>query len=236
MYNVSFSNFDLLASWFWKQSLKQINKTIEEGHIKDYNERSGATLVIGCPLPQEIQQRILAIQSEFDQLLSTEKNPIRVNWRDDLSSLHITVYGLVKPENYETGKSWPLQQNIEERLIDAVSNVLNFDLILQGIGVLLGGTIGIRISNNETLHQIREQISQITGVSEYARDRGESVNKIIIGRFLPQFSESNVQTVREFVTDLKGFYIGKINVTHFKLIHYKHEFLDQLYEQHHFPQ
>lgn len=230
---MDFSEFDKLAHWFWKKPITQINEGIEDGYIKDSIGSSGITLVIGCPLPKEIQRKILKIRSKFDKLLK-EETTLQVKWRDDLSSLHITVYGLVKPEDYKRGESWPLKENVLKAIKDVVSNTLDFNLVLQGVGILGIGAVGIRISNSDTLSQIRKGISKIQGMSEYGEKRGEGVNKIMIGRFLTSFSESSMQIVKRIVDDLRDFPIGEMKVNNFELVHYKHEFLDRLYEQNSF--
>lgn len=142
---------------------------------------------------------------------------------------------MVKPENYQRGKFWTLAKRIMNKIGEILSGVHNIELCLQGMGILGGGALAIWTSDNDVLTYIREEFekefAKIEGLSKLKRSGGEGVNKAVIGRFLPELSQDSFGKISKILKELKDFEIGKLNVTHFELVHYKHEFLDRVYEQ-----
>jgi len=235
MSEYSFIEFDELAQWFWKKTIDQANERIRIGQIKDAIGRPGITLVIGCPLPTKIQENIFHLQNEFDALLDKYKVQNKVKWRQDFSALHITVYGLIKPEKYEKGKFWPLQQDLYNYMMETVNRAKSFQLCQRGIGILGGGAIGIRTPSHQFLDHIREKFDKNESFSRLKREGGEKVNKTIIGRFLSDFDQDDLSKLKRITDSLLNFEIGEIKVSHFELIHYKHEFLDRVFHQESVP-
>ena len=228
---VDFSEFDrqVKRNRFWTDPINDVNKKIGGAQDEDAVGRSGVSLVIGCPLPSEIQKKILEVQRKFDQTLSDQKLSARVKWREDLTALHITVYGLVKPDDYTRGLSWPISDNIMEQLQGILSQRLPFKLVLQGLGILGRGAVAVRISTSSQLSQIRDAIEDIREVSK--RGFGERLNQMIIGRFLPSLTDKDRSAVKDSLEELKDFVIGEMNIVSLELVHYKHEFLNRLYNQ-----
>lgn len=227
----SFKEFDNLAHWFWTFPIEKRNKKILEGQSKDKENRPGVTLVAGTPLPNNIQKGIYKIQKAFDEYLNSGQLDNEVIWREDFDALHLTVYGLIKPEDYKRDVSWPLDESTLIKLRNILSVCDKITLNLKGVGILGGGAIAIRISDNKTLSNTRECIEKIDGISEYRRRAGESVNKIVIGRFKREFQERQFFKLCKIVNQLKKYQVGFLHVEHYRVIHYKHEFLDKINSQ-----
>lgn len=228
---IDFSEFDqqVKQNRFWTEPIEDVNRKIKEAQDEDAVGRSGVSLIIGCPLPPEIQRKILEVQRKFDQTLSDNQVSASVKWREDLTALHITVYGLVKPDDYRRGMSWSVPDHIMDKVRAIVSKHLPFKLVLQGLGILGRGAVAVRISNSRELNQIREVIEGIQGVSK--RGFGERLNQMIIGRFLPPLTDNDRSAIKRSLDDLINFSISELNVVSLELVHYKHEFLNQLYGQ-----
>jgi len=217
---------------FWTEPIEKVNEEIREKQKNDRIARSGVTLVVGCPLPPEIQEKILAVQTTFDRILVDYRIPACVKWREVLFALHMTVYGLSKPDDYKRGKSWQGAAEILGQVDMPLP--LDFHLSLQGLGILGAGAIAVRISDSKELNLIRDRIEKVPSVSK--RAYGEKLNQIIIGRFLPDLKGIDRNIIKKCVLgDLRDFLFGEITVNSFELVHYKHEFLNQVYCQKVFP-
>jgi len=131
-----FSNFDDKASssFFWSISIQEVNQQINRAHIEDSLIRRGVSLVIGCPLPKAILQKITQIQNEFQSILNLSSPDIKINYRINLDALHLTVYGLVKFKDYLEGRSWPISDEIITELKRIFYEFPNLSLTLQGLG------------------------------------------------------------------------------------------------------
>ncbi len=234
---MTFSNFDTISKTglFWTDSIQDVNYNINVKQDMDLVGKSGITLVIGCPLPPKIQENILRLRRTFDQILINNQVSAQVKWRKDLTSLHITVYGLIKPKDYERDVTWPISSNILQQIRNIVSTEFPFNLILQGLGILGSGAVAVRISDSNELDTIRNAIANMEGVSDRNRSEKTGLNQMIVGRFLPELTDNDRRLVKQAKDDLESFLVGEITVTSLELIHYKHEFLNRWYNQESFP-
>lgn len=224
---------------FWAAALPDMPGQIQSGHLEDQLARCGVSLVIGCPMREDIQRRIIEIRDAFENALNTCGVPrnIHVKWRDDLSGLHITVYGLVKPDFYDRF-SWPIESQALATLANSASCHLDFDLALEGLGILGRGAIAVRVSDSNVLAHLRDCIEKQPWVSP--RGFGERLNQMVIGRldcdahgWTP--TATDMDNIEKALLSVRGFAIGTIRVRSFELVHYKHEFLNRVYEQIIFP-
>jgi len=222
--HTTFAEFDeRLAPYFLQKagrSLEKANADIAAGHIKDSRGREGVTLVTDWPLPADLQSGIRRLAARFEEQLFGHA---RVQWRTDLSALHLTVFGVVKPADYRPG-IWPLDPTTLAELRAAIPPTRGFSVLLRGVGVMLGGGIAVRMSDSPELADLRARIQAVRGVS--AGVAGETANKIVIGRLLPPLTLRGLSAVREAVERSLEFDAGELTITQFILVHYRHEFLD----------
>lgn len=231
----SFAMFDDVGAqnMLWTDDLSNLNQRLAEAHDEDAIARPGVTLVVGCPLPEDIQRKILAMQREFNEALVRHHASTCVKWRSDLAALHMTVYGLVKPPDYHRRHSWPLSQHMLNALRHLILPHLGVRLTLQGLGLLGRGSVAVRIADCNAINTIRSGIEEVHGIS--GRSRGEGFNQMVLGRLLPSLIETDRHAVRAALHDVRDFFLGEVQVDGLELVHYKHEFLTHIYEQHMFP-
>ena len=225
----SFRKFDALAqNDFWTESVDAINRGLEKNILKDTKQLSGISLVIGCPLSISIQSNIAKLESTFDKSLNEQGSNAKVLWRNDLSALHITVYGLILPKDYNDD-SWQL---INDKIDDLKSILLKhkgFELHLAGLGILGRGAISLRISDSPQLESFRDDVSKIEGISSL--NFGGRTTKVVIGRVLPTITESDRKGLWSICNNLRDFEVGSITIDELTLVHYEHTFLDSCKEK-----
>ena len=216
-----FKKFDKLANNdFWAEPIDVINRGLEKNMKKDEKEQSGVSLVIGCPLPDDIQQAVMDLKDAV---------PTNVKWRDDLSALHITVYGLIMPNDYQGESSWKLVQQKQHELQEIFNKYKGFQLDLQGIGILGRGAVSIRISDSKELENMRSDIASVSGFSK--KSFGSNTTKIVIGRMLPDITDDDRMQLKETCKHLQDHAIGTLTVDQLTLVHYKHTFLDTYFDK-----
>ncbi len=214
---------------FWTNPIEDVNYGIATKHDLDAVGQPGVTLVIGCPLPAYVQQKVIRVQRLFTSLLAASGSSATVKWRDDLTALHVTIYGIAKPKDYSPTGSWPLPDGILDPVRTIVSSKKPFDISLQGLGILSNGAIAVGVSDSPEIDSIRDDIAKIAGVSP--RSFGEEVNQMIIGRLLPDLTDRDRRLIKQALDDVEQFMLGTLIVNHIDLLHYRHEFLDRLFDR-----
>ncbi|MGB2986430.1 MAG: hypothetical protein WBE26_11155 [Phycisphaerae bacterium] len=214
---------------FWNNPIENINYGIATKHDLDAIGQPGVTLVIGCPLPSYVQHKVIRVQRLFTSLLAASGSSATVKWRDDLTALHVTIYGITKPKDYSPTGSWPLPAGILNPVQTTVSSNVPFDISLQGLGILGNGAIAVCVSDSPEIDRIRDDIEKIAGVS--SRSFGEKANQIIIGRLLPDLTDRDRRLIKQALDDVEQFMLGTLTVNYIDLLHYKHEFLNRLFDR-----
>ncbi len=220
------------AASFWKKNIAELNSAISKKRDDDAIGRSGITIVIGCPLPYEIQQGALDIRRKFTKALAAFGCSTAVQWRENLSALHITVFGVTKPADY-IRQSWPLPNSLLDQLRYILSANLNFNITWKGLGVLGSGAVSARLSDCPEIEKIRREIMRIQAPHLSGASRGEkdNLNQIILGRFKPTLTFNERKAIEASLKKVRDIEVGALTVASFEMIHYKHEFLNHIYDQ-----
>ena len=222
----TFRTFDALArNDFWTAPVDDIWRGLEKNMHKDQKMQSGVSLVIGCPLPENIQSAIAKLAEEFESILRTKESDATVRWREDFSALHITVYGLVLPKDYHAESSWQLMREQKDTLRHIVAGHDIFPITLQGIGVLGRGALSVRVSDSPEIERLRDAIAHVPGVSPLSF--GGRTTKIVIGRIAPGMTEQDRTIINDACAELQDFEIGTIDTAPLTMVHYAHTFLDR---------
>lgn len=248
MKKYTFINTDLAVEhslWYGTNDLSKIQKNISYKHQRDKIACPGITLTVGMPLAKEIQKLVLHYQNLFQEVLietglSDHLKPV---FREDLSALHCTIYGLVKPDDYKNNKNaWSnlCSGPVQEKLEDIIQRYLPIELGISGWGIMGSGAIVLRLSDSDSLGQIRRDISEsIAGVSAKNYTEKNNLNQIGIGRIMPitVFTETVKSGLEKIVTqgkmmnDIIEFQIGGEQLeNNIWLVHYMHEWLTKTYD------
>lgn len=154
-----------------------------------------------------------------------------MNWRQHVDALHVTLFGLVKPDDYHSSQ-WPLNRN---RLADVREIVSQHDpvrLEFQGFGMLLWGVVAVRCSDCDNWVQIRDKCEDLTWTSKMKP--GEHCPKIVLGRLEPaEYSSDKLKALQEAINQTRELeaFSGEIQPENLELIHYKDDFLDDVYHR-----
>jgi hypothetical protein len=233
--SMSFHHFDSLtgSNEFWTLPIDRINQNLERNHRKDSLQRPGISAIIGCPLPQDVRERIAVLQHAFDRTLLATGSKARVEWRKSSEALHFSVYGLTTPDDYRPGESWPLSEEQLRKIKDALRSYGGFSMQLRGIGILGMGAVSVRVSDSPGLERLRDAIASIQGMS---RERfGSRTKKIVIGRLLPVLNDQDRSVIRDTCKKCEAISVGDIKADALEIIHYKNTFLDAEFERIHIP-
>lgn len=224
---MSFRHFDTLveANEFWTMPIERINQNLERNHKKDTLQRAGISAVVGCPFPQKIQEKILSLEQVFMRTLAANGSKARVEWRKNDDALHFSVYGLVLPDDYQPGDSWPLRDDQMKKIREALHSFGNAELQLQGIGILGMGAVSVRVSDAPELEQLRDAIGKIGGIS--GERFGSRTKKIVIGRISPPLTAQDREWILSACEVLKDYTIGTLRIDSLEIVHYKNTFLEQ---------
>lgn len=230
---MTFRHFDALSqsNEFWTMPIDRLNQSLEKNQMKDVLQKPGISLVYGCPLSQEILDSIETLKQECGRMITSNQSDLRIAWREHLQALHFSVYGLVMPDDYQVGQSWPLTDQQISSITDAFHAFKGMKLTLQGIGILGMGAISIRVSDSSQLEKLRDSIGAIAGLS---RERfGSRTKKIVIGRIAPSMTTQSRECMRALCDSLRDMEIGTLSIDSLEIIHYKNTLLDAEYDRVH---
>lgn len=245
---MSFRNFDVtqqpdspLCNDFWTLPIDKVNVKIEYGHQKDEESNPGVTLVVGCPLPQSVQDWVQRLREDIDNDLRL-RGIGRPFWRENLFALHVTVYGLVKPgQDYDHFMqrgyhcSPAVLQDMAHSLERVCGNLRRqafpFRLVFQGFGILGGGGIAVRVSDSEQITLLRSRIAESKGqcFSTAGYVEKHNLNQMIVGRLRPGLEDEDRQQLHALATEYQDRQSVEFEVESLRWVHYQHEFLEQLF-------
>lgn len=203
---------------FWAFPIEKLNENLEKNHKKDLQESSGVSLVIGCPFPASVLEKVNELKEKIG-------SSIPIKWREDASAFHVTVYGLVIPSEYQGEESWHAMEEKVPELIEIFNEFKGFELEARGISILGMGAVALKISDSPELQNLRGKISQLPDVSPL-KFGGKTI-KCIIGR-VSKIDEEGRTNLKQVCEELKGFDVGTLKVDSLKMVHYKHRFLDKV--------
>lgn len=208
---LSFSQFDHVdqSDVFFLRGLDEIIGKIVSGTHQDLESSNTKGITIVVPVSAEILDKITSLMQRIDGRINGHQH-LTIHWRrrDEIASksLHITVYGIVKPNIYNPDLSWDWIKAIQAELQHLVTQTfLNFKsnpevLRIEGLGIVGRGAINLRVSDNAFLDALRNKFKDRMGFS--GQGRGDKFNKIVIGRIGPVI-ESN-SSVSDACDSLQG--------------------------------
>jgi mannose-6-phosphate isomerase-like protein (cupin superfamily) len=176
---------------FWRRGVEELNERIRAAHDKDLCPRKGVTLVVGHPLPEEVFSKIREARELFAEMVSSSAS---VKWRDNLDALHITVYGVIKPDDYAS--MWPLAPETHDRVVEVIRRYLPLTFRIEGLGVLGDGAVALRVTSNASLELMRAALEEFAPAVS-GRAWAEHFSYAIIGRLAPGLTEEDRQRVRD---------------------------------------
>ena len=219
---------------FWASpDLLGLNRRIRGAHEEDLIGRPGVTLVIGCPTTGTVQRSVLEVQRELANCLVELGLRDVIEWRKRLDALHITTYGIVKPDDYDRRASWEKSGCAVQALSSQIADHLGFRLKLQGLAVLGRGALAIRVSDSNELSGIRALLAakQQPGISAPSTGEAKNVNQMIVGRVRPVVDARCRDALSSCLLQLLERHVDDFEVNALELVHYRHEFLDSVFEQ-----
>lgn len=209
---------------FWTAPVDAINSGLTKNQKKDDRAESGVSLVIGCPLPANIQENIVRLKSGFEEGIASHGSNVMVKWREDQDAFHITVRGIVIPSDYRGEESWNRAKELIPEITEICSSFRDFKLQLKGVEVLGRGALSVRVSDSDELQKLRGHLDKLPGVSSIRF--GGRTNKIVLGRIQPGITEDDRQAIQSSCESLRDYDVGVVIVEQLNLVHYKHTFLD----------
>ena len=199
---------------FFQHSLTEIIGQIVSGTKQDLENSNTEGITIVIPVSAKILDEITFLMDEIDHGINGHQH-LTIRWRrregkGASESLHITVYGIVKPNIYNSALSWQWIKTIQAELQHFVSQTyLDFnsrpeDLHIEGLGIVGRGAINVRVSDNAFLDALRDKVKNRMGFS--SQGRGEKFNKIVIGRIGPMIEcnsdmEDACESLQRSITD-----------------------------------
>ena len=229
---LSFATFDKAVedNNFWTQdNMGDLSAQIRGKHGEDAEGRSGLTLVVGCPLPTPAQKYVAGLRQDLSRRLAQcgIAEPV---WRTELSALHVTVYGLLVPDDYERDRALcdSLMKLAFDDLSEAAHGWPRFTMTLKGFGILGRGALAVRVADSAEVTQIRDHAASIPQVSSRGYVERRDLNQMVIGRLQPCLEDGQRQMLRGLYEEFKDSELHELVVDSLSLVRYEHEFLTQI--------
>jgi hypothetical protein len=181
----------------------------------------GLTLVLGCPLPADILQRIEALKERYRQIA-----PGHIDFGRP-EAYHLTVYGLKRSRGtpYTQAELDPVLAGLGRVLWHELGSVSEIRVWLSGSVVAAGGAVLVNGKSDGTLVRLRAAIDRLAGVDPLK----SASTHITIGQFTQPFrSALACRRAVEEVEVLRDFPIGDLLVRVLKLVYYRDRLLYDL--------
>jgi hypothetical protein len=188
---------------------------------KNARANYGLTLVLGCPLPTGVLERIEAFRYRLCQIA-----PGFINF-GRREAYHLTVYGLKRSREmpYTQDELAPVLAGLDRVLRHELGSVSEIRVRLSGSVVTASGAVLVLGQPDEALVRLRAAIGLIEGV-----DRLKSASShITLGQFATPFGSARAyRRSMEEVEMLRDFPVGDLLVRELKLVSYRHRLLHDL--------
>jgi len=191
------------ANIFWGMPIDKLNHLIKRKIKDDASEKTGVSLVIGCPFPADLLGKI----EDLKKFIDAEMNGIgiKVIWRTKSEAFHLTVSGLILPDEFSESL-WPLSSETLVGIKRLAEGMKGKEIRLGSVGILGMGAITLGIDDNPGLDLLQ---SELEVLPEFKMLRhGSMTKKIVIGRLNPSFIENAREFLKLTINKFKDNEIG----------------------------
>lgn len=206
--------------------IDRLNYLIKRKIKEDASEKTGVSLVIGCPLPADLLGKI----EDLKKYIDAEMNGIGItmNWRREPNAFHLTVCGLILPEDFKESH-WPLPVQVVEEIKKRTGAIKGTELKLGSVGILGLGALAIGISDNLVFDLLKAE-NKLLSDNNFHR-HGRPTKKIVVGRLKPEITGDKRVKLKAVIKKFKDYEIGSLIIQDLKLVKYRDTSLEDIADE-----